>query len=107
MFSAELKIYHKVRRGTSFKKQQQRLCCFIQDSGSGHVIRTHCSNSTGPELNVHLHTQGEMISLGLGSFLLCYTPNEGPVRIQHKCLDLIYVFPEMKLRSLVISKTEL
>ncbi len=36
-----------------------------------------------------------------------YTANEGPVRIQNKCLDLIYEFPEMKLCSLLISKTEL
>ncbi len=35
------------------------------------------------------------------------TANEGPVRIQSKCLVLIYVFPEMKVRSLVIFKTEL
>jgi hypothetical protein len=33
--------------------------------------------------------------------------NEGPVRIQYKCLVPIYVFPEMKLSSLLISKTEL
>ncbi len=26
-----------------------------------------------------------------------YTANEGPVRIQYKCLVRIYVFPEMKL----------
>jgi hypothetical protein len=26
-----------------------------------------------------------------------YTANEGPVRIQYKCLVLTYVFPEMKL----------
>jgi hypothetical protein len=26
-----------------------------------------------------------------------YTTNEGPVRIQYKCLVPIYVFPEMKL----------
>ncbi len=26
-----------------------------------------------------------------------YTVNEGPVRIQYKCLVPIYVFPEMKL----------
>jgi hypothetical protein len=32
---------------------------------------------------------------------------EGPVRIHHKCMILIYVFPEMKLRSLVNYKTEL
>ncbi len=25
------------------------------------------------------------------------TANEGPMRIQYKCLDPIYVFPEMKL----------
>ncbi len=38
---------------------------------------------------------------------LLYTANEGPVRIQYKCLVPIYVFPEMKLCGLVISKTEL
>jgi hypothetical protein len=32
---------------------------------------------------------------------------EGPVRIQYNCLVPIYVFPEMKLCSLVISKVEL
>ncbi len=36
-----------------------------------------------------------------------YTASEEPVRIQHKCLVPIYVFPEMKLLGLVISKTEL
>ncbi len=35
------------------------------------------------------------------------TANEVLVRIQYKCLVIIYVFPEMKLCSLVISKTEL
>ncbi len=35
------------------------------------------------------------------------TANEGPVRILYKCLVPIYLFPEMKLRGLVISKTEL
>jgi hypothetical protein len=33
--------------------------------------------------------------------------NEVQVRIQYKCLVPIYVFPEMKLFSLLISKTEL
>ncbi len=33
--------------------------------------------------------------------------NEVSVRIQYKCLVPIYVFPEMKLCSLLISKTEL
>jgi|688.fasta_scaffold602298_1 hypothetical protein len=36
-----------------------------------------------------------------------HTANEGPVRIQNKCLVLTDVFPEMKLRGLIISKTEL
>jgi hypothetical protein len=36
-----------------------------------------------------------------------HTVNEGPVRIQYKCLVPIYVFPEIKLHGLVISKTEL
>jgi hypothetical protein len=38
------------------------------------------------------------------------TANEGPVRIQYKCLVPIFVFPEIKMRGLVIlviSKTEL
>ncbi len=38
---------------------------------------------------------------------MTYTANEGPVRILYKCLVPIYVFPEMTLRGLVISKTEL
>jgi hypothetical protein len=33
-----------------------------------------------------------------------HTANEGPVRIQYKCQVPIYVFPEMKLGGLVISK---
>ncbi len=36
-----------------------------------------------------------------------HTANEGPVRIQYKCLVPIYVFPEIKLQGLVISETEL
>ncbi len=36
-----------------------------------------------------------------------HTTNEGLVRIQYKCLVPIYVFPEMKLRGLDISNTEL
>jgi hypothetical protein len=35
------------------------------------------------------------------------TANEGTLRIQYKCLVPIYVFPEMKLCSLLISKIEL
>ncbi len=34
------------------------------------------------------------------------TAKEGPLRIQYKCLVPIYVFPEMKLQGLVISKIE-
>jgi hypothetical protein len=40
-------------------------------------------------------------------YLKIYTANEGSVRIQSKCHVQIYVFPEMKLHGLVISKTEL
>ncbi len=39
--------------------------------------------------------------------MLYCTANEGPVRIQYKCLVPIYVFPGMKLYVLVISKKEL
>jgi hypothetical protein len=42
-----------------------------------------------------------------GIFVAACTANEGLVRIQYKCLVPIYVFPEMKLCGLVISKTEL
>jgi hypothetical protein len=42
-----------------------------------------------------------------GGVKVCHTANEGPVRIQYKCLVLIYVFREMKLHGLGISKTEL
>jgi hypothetical protein len=35
---------------------------------------------------------------------LSNTAKEGPVRIQYKCLVLIYVFPEMELHSFVIPK---
>jgi hypothetical protein len=34
------------------------------------------------------------------------TANEGPMRIKYRCLVPIYVFPEMKLYGLVISKTD-
>ncbi len=33
-----------------------------------------------------------------------HTANEGPMRIQYKCLVPIYVFPEMKLRGLLFPK---
>jgi hypothetical protein len=36
--------------------------------------------------------------------ILTHTANEGQVRIQYKCQVPIYVFQEMKLRGLVISK---
>jgi hypothetical protein len=39
--------------------------------------------------------------------LSLHTANQGPVRIQYKCLFPIYVFPKMKLHGHVISKTEL
>jgi hypothetical protein len=45
----------------------------------------------------------------IGCWILFHAANEGPVRIQYKCLVPILsaVFPEMKLCSLLISKTEL
>ncbi len=56
------------------------------------------------------------VKSSLSDFVICVykleeacTANEGPVRIQYKCLVPIYpyVFPGMKLCGLVISKTEL
>ncbi len=38
--------------------------------------------------------------------VLLLTANEGPMRIQYECLVPIYVFPEMKLQGLVLSKAE-
>jgi hypothetical protein len=35
------------------------------------------------------------------------TANEAPVIFQYLCLIPIYVFPEMKLRGVVVSETEL
>jgi hypothetical protein len=46
-------------------------------------------------------------SKAIFSLLPFHIANKGPVRIQYKCLVRIYVFPEMKLLCLVISKTEL
>jgi hypothetical protein len=48
----------------------------------------------------------KIIELKKDNKRLC-TANEGPVRIRYKCWVPIYVFPEMKLCCLVISKTEL
>ncbi len=42
-----------------------------------------------------------------GTIVSLHTANEGPMRIQYKCIVPIYVFPEMKLYGLIISKTEL
>ncbi len=45
---------------------------------------------------------------GVSSLILvACTANEGPVSIQYKCLVPICVFPEMKLRGLVMSTIEL
>jgi hypothetical protein len=44
---------------------------------------------------------------GKSKEMLFFTANEGPVRIQYKCLVPVYVYPEMKLHGLVIFKSEL
>jgi hypothetical protein len=41
-----------------------------------------------------------VFSLSTTATVVRYTANEGPVRIQYKCLVHIYVLPEMKMRSL-------
>jgi hypothetical protein len=43
----------------------------------------------------------------LDSGVYAYTAVEGQVRIQYKWLVSTYVFPELKLHGLVVSKTEL
>ncbi len=37
-----------------------------------------------------------------GYMISCFTANEGPVRIQYKCLVPIYVFPEQILRPALL-----
>ncbi len=37
-------------------------------------------------------------------FIRLFTANEGPLRIQYQCLVPIYIFPEMKQCSLIISQ---
>jgi hypothetical protein len=64
-------------------------------------IRLRCKRLWNDQFDDHFN--GQMISR-LKS--LC-TANEGPERIQYKCLVPIYVFSEIKLCSLVIYKTEL
>jgi hypothetical protein len=53
-----------------------------------------------------------MFSKGLDKVVMSldndqHTANKGLVRIQYKCLVPIYGIPEMKVYSLIISKTEL
>ncbi len=45
-----------------------------------------------------------MEDLNLRCRKIACNANEGPVRIQYICLVPIYVFPEIKLHGLVISK---
>jgi hypothetical protein len=52
-------------------------------------------------LYLHIKHSGRTFLLAIEEF----TANEGLVRIQYKCLFPIYVFPEMKLCRLLISKT--
>ncbi len=57
-------------------------------------------------LHITLSPSSPSCSFGKSLGINC-TSNEGLVRIQHKFLVPIYVFPEMKLLGLVISKTDL
>ncbi len=49
------------------------------------------------------HLSCQLLCTAVNECVEC-TANEGPVRIQYKYLVPSYVFPEMKLRGLVISK---
>jgi hypothetical protein len=49
------------------------------------------------------HTYTEYKQLLCSLYKTC-TANEGPVRIQYKCLVPIYLFPEMKLCSFLFPK---
>jgi hypothetical protein len=61
-------------------------------------------------MNVEIKAEGALFpekEYIKGIFVAVHTANEGSVRIQYKCLDPLYVFPEKKLRGHVIFKTEL
>ncbi len=58
-------------------------------------------------VTISVATQTNYLSPLLTPHLSIRTANEGPVKIQYKCLVMIYVFPAIKLRDLVTSKTEL
>jgi hypothetical protein len=60
-----------------------------------------------PMYSMYAGKRGARCKLAGGIQLVSYTANEGPERIQYKCMVTIYVFPEMKLTVLVISKAEL
>ncbi len=46
---------------------------------------------------VNRYTEPQVGGYVVEDTVLLHTANEGPVRIQYKCLVLIYVLPEMKL----------
>ncbi len=69
----------------------------------GEKLFSNIFISININLNGFRANRYELIEL----LIYVYTANEGPVRIQYKCLVPIYVYPEMKLCSLVISKIEL
>jgi hypothetical protein len=54
------------------------------------------TNQQGDMVNTNIHLlKGQFHDMDI--VLKTYTVNEGPVRIQYKCLVPVYVFPEMKL----------
>jgi hypothetical protein len=84
-----------------------------RETGSWHRTSiTYVESSSSLDLNAIFH-QDDYLVVPLAetdiSFALLNgcTANEDPERIQYKCLVAIYIFPEMKLRGLIISKTEL
>jgi hypothetical protein len=73
-------------------------------------IHAYIESHAGSTINHSLLVCSLYVSFRVRFVPLAHAPctaNEGPVRIQYKCLVPIFVLPEMKLCGFVISKTEL
>jgi hypothetical protein len=85
--------------GTIIKNEDQILCCRQCIAGyalSRFIHRIHSEINLFKSLSHILYGWVRLIvSLRLISWTCA--ANEGPVKIQYKCLVPIYIFPEMKL----------
>jgi hypothetical protein len=110
-----LKAPEEKSRVRSLRTRTRKYCGTLQIRGSGpyqnvpdpeqrfevSILKACCMDG------ILIWTSCWIIVLKKEQQLHTHTANEGPVRIQNKCLVPIYVFPEMKLRGLIIFRTEL